>query len=414
MSARAPRARRAAAALLLASLAVAAVALGRLGASQAQPPPDDLEPIEEPVEEPIEEPGEEPEAVEASPHVVELPVVEVESSTHGEPQQVIVGTYVHNVEAIDLETNSYRVSLELWMKWRGPIDPTRSFRLTNVLEESSLSIRPAYPHPVDVEGYEYQRFHIEGRFFHKFWLGTFPLDWQRVTVELEDTQYPTDVLTYVPDQTSSGVDEVVRLPGWRIVETTTDATVAQRGSDYGMGSASPGDRFARYELSLRIERPVSFYLFRIIPPILITLACCLLVFLLRPSYVDARVGTPIAGLLTAVFLQLTFTAGLPNVGMMLLLDHVFNLTYGVIFVVALSCIMTSKSVDEIEELREAERGAETVAERARLHARVTLLDRRMHAINRRTMLALPAVYLVGVVAITIAVRGAYVFEMFAR
>lgn len=346
-------------------------------------------------------------AVEHEGHVV------IEDVEH-EPQEVIVGCYVHNVEAIDLHSNSYSMSLELWMKWNGPIDPTQSFRITNVLDESSLTIRRVFDQPIEVEGYDYQRFHIEGRLFHKFWLGTFPLDWQRVSFELSDTRHPADVLVYVPDRASSGVDPVVRLPGWQIVDRRNRAHVLERESDYGMGLASPGDEYPAYEFSVRIERPVSFYFFKIIPPILITLACCLLVFLLRPSYVDARVGTPVAALLTAVFLQLTFTGALPSLGMMLLIDHVFNLTYAVIFVVLLSCIMTAKSVDEIEELHAKADAAESREEHDRIEARVELLDARMHAINRRTMIALPVGYLLGIVIVTLAVRGAYVFEMLGR
>lgn len=378
------------------ALAIAGVVLGRLGPTSAQ-------------EEPVDPPPEEPEVeVEHEGHVV------VEALDHDETQDVIVGCYVNNVEAIDLHSNSYWMSAELWMKWRGPIDPTSTFRLRNVLDESSLTMRREFEHPIEVGDHHYQRFHIEGQFFHKFWLGTFPLDWQRVTLELEETHYPASALRYVPDQGSSGVDPIVRLPGWRIIEERFSASVAEHATDYGMGASHHASERAMYELSIRIERPVSFYFFKIIPPILITLACCLLVFLLRPSYVDARVGTPIAGLLTAVFLQLTFTGSLPSLGLMLLLDHVFNLTYVVIFVVALSCIVTSKSVDEIEELQRRADAQDDPKERARLEARVRLLDERMHTVNRRTMITLPIAYLLGIFVVTVAVRGTYFFEMLAR
>lgn len=394
------RSRRAISGAAILAVAIALTTFGRLGPTAAQDGGVSEQTDETPPEAEVE--------VEDHGHVL------VEGLDHDDTQDVIVGCYVNNVEAIDLHSNSYSMSAELWMKWRGPIDPTSTFRLRNVLDESSLTMRREFEHPIEVDGHYYQRFHIEGRFFHKFWLGTFPLDWQRVTLELEETHYPANVVRYVPDQGSSGVDPVVRLPGWRILEEHFEASVIERPTDYGMGAAHREIEHARYELSIKIERPVSFYFFKIIPPILITLACCLLVFLLRPSYVDARVGTPIAGLLTAVFLQLTFTGSLPNLGLMLLLDHVFNLTYAVIFAVALSCIVTSKSVDEIEELRERADEASDAKERGRLEARVKLLDERMHRINRRTMVLLPAVYLIGVFVITVAVRGPYFFEMLTR
>ena len=127
-----------------------------------------------------------------------------------------------------------------------------------------------------------------------------------------------------------------------------------------------------------------------------------------PTGADVSLGNGASGL------QLTFTGSLPSLGLMLLIDHVFNLTYVVIFVVALSCIVTSKSVDEIEELKSRADAQEDPKERARLESRVRLLDERMHTVNRRTMIALPIAYLVGILTVTVAVRGTYFFEMLGR
>lgn len=330
------------------------------------------------------------------------------------PQRVIVGAHIRNVENIDLASNSYSLSVVLWMKWRpGGLDPTSSFRLANVIDASSLTATPVFDEPVEVDGYLYQRFDVEGTFWHKFWLGTFPLDWQRITLELEDSRHVVDELVYVPDQEASGVRDEVRIPGWIIVEETNEAFESDVGTDYGMGSLSPGTTFPGYRFGLRIERPMSFYVFKILPPILLTLATCFLVFLLKPMYVDARVGTPIAALLTAVFLQLTFTGGLPNVGIMLLLDHVFNLTYTVIFIIALVCMVTTRLSDTVANLN-AELPELEGAPRAELRGRIDRLSGLMRRLDRVMLVVLPLAYLVGVAAITFAVRGSYVFEMLGR
>src|SRR5688572_11231820 len=105
-------------------------------------------------------------------------------------QEVRVGVFLRNVESIDVENNSYYLHFLIWMKWKGPIDPTKTFRFTNLIDTWALTQTPVYETPITLEdGSSYQRFSVEGRFFHKFWLGAFPLDWQKVTLEVEDSQW---------------------------------------------------------------------------------------------------------------------------------------------------------------------------------------------------------------------------------
>lgn len=326
------------------------------------------------------------------------------SASSEKPQRVTVGAFLRNVEGIDLQNNRYHLSFDLWLKWKGTIDPTKSIKLRNVIEADTLTMKAVYPKPLMIEGQNYQRYEVEGKFFHKFWLGTFPLDWQRITLELEDPMHTTNKLVYVPDKKDSGVHSYLKIPGWNIVEVTNQTWDHSYKTDFGMGAKSLGRKYPGYRFGLRIERPVSFFFFKIFPPILITLACCLMVFLLNPSYVDARVGTPIAGLLTAVFLQLTFTGNLPSVGTMLLIDHVFNFSYFVIFMVLLECIITAKMIDKISVL-EAEGGSAKKIEA--LYARIARFD-------KRALLGLPMLYILGVLAVTRWVRGAYLMQMLDR
>lgn len=327
------------------------------------------------------------------------------------PQRVTVGVFLRNVESIDLQNNSYHLNFILWLKWRGPIDPTESFRFVNLIEASGLHIEAQYPEPIEVDSHRYQQFHIEGKFFHKFWLGTFPLDWQRVTLEVQDSRHSTDQLIYEPDTRDSGVSSFLRIPGWRIVEITNQRWDTTYNTDLGLGSQSPGRTRPGFRFGLRIERPMKFYFFKIIPPILVTLACCIMVFLLRPTYVDARVGTPIAALLTAVFLQLTFTGNLPSVGIMLLIDHIFNFSYLVIFTVLLMCMVSARMVDQIETLNGviAEATDEDIVRKA--NDDIDALFAKMKRLDRRAVVIIPIAYIVGIITVTIIVRGSYLFEM---
>jgi len=329
----------------------------------------------------------------------------VGSSLFAKPEEIIVGTYLKNVESIDLQNNNYYLNFVLWFKWKGKIDPTKSFVFQNLIDEWGLTFEKRFKEPVKLaDGSLYQRYRCEGRFFHKFWLGTFPLDWQKVTFELYDPKHPSSELIYVPDKKASFVNPDLALPGWRIKKTYNQEKKITFKSDFGMNKGPKGQTFSRYRFGLKIQRPSGFYFFKVIPPLFITLACCLLIFFLNVAYVDARVSTAIGALLTEVFLQLSFTANLPNVGIMMLIDHIFNFSYAIIFAILAVVIWTTSILDKQEDL-EDELEDLTGEEKEKAEAMIEVYEERIENLDKKAVLGLAGFFVVGVFVITWLVRG---------
>lgn len=328
-----------------------------------------------------------------------------------QPQKVHVGVYLRNVESIDLQNNNYYMDFLLWMRWKGPVDPTKSMRFTNLIDAWGLTMKPVFPKPKQLpDGSMYQRFACEGKFYHKFWLGTFPLDWQKVTLELEDSIHSKKQIIYIADNTS-GVHEDLKIPGWRIDEIYNQVKDIIYPSNYGDTSIKGKSPYSHYRFGLKIYRPTSFFFFKIVPPIMIVLLCCFLIYLLKVEYVDARVSTVITALLTEVFLQLTFTASLPNVGLVVLLDQIFNFSYLVMFVILLECMIATRLYDHIEadgELLESEEDEATIAE---IEKRIAANEAKMNRYERISFIGFPIVYIVGCFLITLAMRGTELFSL---
>ncbi len=88
-------------------------------------------------------------------------------------------------------------------------------------------------------------------------------------------------------------------------------------------------------------------------PLLIVLLITMAVFLIDGIYFDARMGLGITTLISAVPLQLTSSAELPNVGYVVLLDKLYNLSYAVIFLTLLESVMAVRLTDADESKRAA-------------------------------------------------------------
>ena len=307
------------------------------------------------------------------------------------PEEVKLGVYLKNIEIVDLQNNTYYLS--------------SGFQ--NLVDTSSLSQLASFETPKQLEdGSKYQRWAVEGRFYHKFWLGTFPIDWQKITLEIEDAEHTASALVYVADEVDSKIDAELSVPGWRVGEVLGKVRSETYPTSFGLETQQPEARtFSHYRFGVRLDRPSSFMLLKVLPQIGLVLLCCLMMFFISPDHVDARVGTVVTALLTEVFLHLTFTSSLPAVGLLMLLDHIFNFAYLMTVLILLECVIVTyifdKMVLEKEELEEIE----DEAEKKKIKEQVKERWARINRYDRIAAKVFPILYLVGTVTILLVTRG---------
>jgi hypothetical protein len=312
-----------------------------------------------------------------------------------EPERVQVGGYVRNVEALNLEENAYHANFVLWASWQGDRDPTKTLRFVNLLEAWALTLVPVYDEPLTLpDGRKYQRFTGEGRFFHKFELGSFPLDTQQVVLEIEDAQR-SDAEQVLELDGSSSIADGLRVPGWLVGGALQEAVKLKDPAGFGL--AGGGER-TRLRFGATLERPKRVFFVTMFPPILLVMMCCWFIFFLRPVHVEARVGTVITALLTIVFLQLAFTDDLPYLGTTVLLDQVFNFSYLIITLVLLECVVVMRWHDHATALEVALQSMPE-SERAVVDAERRSARSRSEQIDRRSKWLFPLGYAAGCAAI---------------
>lgn len=326
-----------------------------------------------------------------------LPIVCALALTQS-PERVTVGLQLRNVEAINLEENAYHASFVLWVTWAGERDATKTLRFVNLLEAWALSLGPVFDEPLTLpDGRRYQRFVGEGRFFHKFELGGFPLDSQDVMLELEDVQRPADELVLELDASSSVV-EGLKVPGWSVGDALREVTAVGGAGQLGL----PGEgAHSRVRFGVKLERPRRVFFVTMFPPIALVMLCCWFVFFLRPVHVEARVGTVITALLTIVFLQLAFTDDLPYLGNTVLLDQIFNFSYAIITAVLAECVVVMRWHDRAVSL-EASLASMPASERAVIDDERRVMRTKFEALDARSKWVFPLVYALGCAAIVAA------------
>lgn len=253
-------------------------------------------------------------------------------------QRVETGIYLMNVYDLDINAYSFHADFYLWFKWRGDLDPM-NIEFVNSVEKWGYSIEPFEEEPTETEdGYLYNGMRIEGRFYHSFELGDFPLDRHRLDIRIENVDHPIDSLVYVPSEATSLVRGDFRMPGWKI--ETADMNTHSNFYETNFGEGDPST-FSNFTFTLTIARPLSYFLLKLLLPLLVVIIASMGALFIHPAYLDTRISLPIGGLLTSVFLQQSYSSALPDVGYMVLMDKIYLLSYILISLIMLKVIFSA-------------------------------------------------------------------------
>ena len=251
-----------------------------------------------------------------------------------EPTVVRVGAYINDVQQLDLQSHSYAVDMYLWFEWCDEeIDPSRTFEFLNSFElwGHILTYETSKPEPRP-GGCFYQAMRNQGKFNTKLPLADYPFDEQLLAVELEDTSLDAAGLRYVADSPGAVArNPQMSLPGYDLGDLTLEVASYPYATRFGE-TEGEFTSYSRASIVLSVTRPAGTYSVKLLLPIIIVLISAALMFIVRPDYVEGRIGIGITALLTLVALQLTTNSALPEVNYLLMIDKIYIASYA--FIVA--------------------------------------------------------------------------------
>lgn len=272
------------------------------------------------------------------------------------PEIVDVGVWPTVIYNLDVHSNTFYMTAYVWFIWKGNIDPSETAELVNNVESWGLTKVRTYPKPITFpDGRKYQCLRIEGRFFQPFSLKRFPLEHHTLSLSLEDNTYTVDKIIYRLDQKNSGIDPGINIPGWSVKSWSGlagihhfptnlgDQTVGTNGTDYGS-----------ITFKIEVTRPVNFFLWKMLLPVLIILLACWTALLLHPSQLASRAAMTGTALLTTVFMQQGYTSNLPEVNYLVLMDKIYVVVY-LLIIISLVQVVIQGGLDKKHQLDDYEK-----------------------------------------------------------
>jgi hypothetical protein len=267
-------------------------------------------------------------------------------------QQVTIGLYLQNVPEIDIKTNSFTAEFYLWFLWKGDVDPTLTYQLTNAVNLTDLTRTPIFADAqgnsvpeVMPDGRKLQQFHVYGRFGHPFPLSKYPFDSHDLVISVEDAKNALDTLVHQVDAQGTAMRPDLVIPGWTMSQLRATTGRSRFATNFGDMRVDPkGESYSRVDFVAHIDRPVVGIVSKTVIPIAIIILITFGAFFCQPQDIDARLCLTITALISAVALQFTAATELPPTGSLLLLDKIYILSYVAILLVTFACIGSNQCV----------------------------------------------------------------------
>ncbi|WP_054109644.1 hypothetical protein [Novosphingobium sp. AAP83] len=199
------------------------------------------------------------------------------------------------------------------------------------------------------DGAKYQIMRIESQFFVPFSLSKFPLDDHNLTIAVEDSLRGAEELTYQIDRPDTGYSPTFAVSGWSLTGWTSNALINKYGSNFGDKRSSQASQFSQMVFNIGISRPVSYFVWKLLLPLVVVLYGAWIALLLNPALTETRAALPASALLTTVFLQQSYTESLPETGGLVLLDEIYVVAYVLIVITLARVIMKSRDVELMDD-----------------------------------------------------------------
>jgi hypothetical protein len=246
---------------------------------------------------------------------------------------VRVGAVLVGIYEVSEKSSSWTADFYLYEQW----DPSDGFmpqtEVVNEIERQSVQFDETELR----EGRCMRARRLHSKLRTGYNLRTFPFDFQALTLELSDAEFPSRQVHY-DDQAIAGIDDGVlqQLAAWKVmpglhVQRTTRA--------FRWDPGAPDYDYATFSVTVR--RHVSYHLGKYFLPLLLIVIVSFGVFWIDPDDLSSEMQVAVTCLLAAVALQLAEGSELPDVDYLTIADRAFATSYVAIAAAVLQAVYTN-------------------------------------------------------------------------
>jgi len=255
--------------------------------------------------------------------------------------EVKVGAYVDNFHDLSLQNRRFEAEGYYWLEWPQSlqdkldserIEPKSIIVLANQVEDWNAEINSFSENPIRLaNGNYYQQFQFSADFYiPNINLRRFPFESVQLPVIFETGDDSLAIqngnVVLVPDGSRNALlGSFAEINGYKITSSILEPTLHSFGTNFG---SNHGDlSYSGVALQATLKSTPLPSILKYFLPLVIVVGIVILAPSLEGELGDIRLAIPSTGLLTLIFLQQAYQAGLPEVDYLTFLDWIYACGY---------------------------------------------------------------------------------------
>lgn len=257
------------------------------------------------------------------------------------PDTVSVGIYITSIHDIDFKQKEYAINFWLWLKYRN-----KDFNFLQNLEVPQAKTVEKSFSTVDSSGEQvYMQMKLQCIMKDSWKISNFPFDRQTLRLSIENSQFDSRYLVFMPDTVGNHFDPRFTLRGWIIDSCTISTGIKAYETAFGDDEmVKPHTEYSSFRVRLGIKRDAAGLFWKMFLGMYIAFLIAYICFFIHTDGIDSRFGLSVGSLFAVIGNKYIIDSSLPESTSFTLVDTLHGLTLFFIFAVITATAYSLKLV----------------------------------------------------------------------
>ncbi len=267
------------------------------------------------------------------------------------PEQVKTGIYITSIHNIDFKQKEYAIDLWLWLRYKN-----RKFDFLQNLEIPQAKTVNKYFSTIDTSGDKvYLLMKLQCVMKDEWRIENFPFDRQNLRFAIENSQFDSQALVFVPDTFGKHFDERFTLRKWHIDSIKIASGIKVYETGFGDSTIqTPRSAYSTYKVRLVLTRAAMGLFWKMFLGMYLSFLIAFMCFYIHTDSIDSRFGLSVGALFAVVGNKYIIDSALPESTTFTLVDtlHGITLLFILLIMAANSYVL---KLSKLEKSAKAER-----------------------------------------------------------
>lgn len=243
---------------------------------------------------------------------------------------VKVGIYITSIHNIDFKQKEYSTILWLWLKYKN-----KDFNFLQNLEvPNAKSVEKSFTQIDTSNGQVYMQMKLQCVMRDSWRINNFPFDRQTLWFAIENSQFDSRSLIFVPDTVGSHYDPRFTLRDWHIDSCIVSTAIKKYETAFGDESIVPAHtEYSTFRTRVVLTRNASGIFWKIFLGMYIAFLIAFICFFIHADGIDSRFALSVGSLFAVIGNKYIVDSSLPESTTFTLVDALHALTLFFIFTI---------------------------------------------------------------------------------